>query len=53
MNPEIKQKREELKGLSQGFKILIKEGAINSVNEGLCQFLCRARTYNFKQLPQM
>lgn len=38
MNPEIKQKREELKALSQGFKMLIKEGAINTVNEGLANF---------------
>lgn len=38
MNQEIKQKREELKALSQGFKMLIKEGAINSVNEGLANY---------------
>jgi hypothetical protein len=38
MHPEIKQKREELKALSQGFKLLIKEGAIGSVNEGLANY---------------
>lgn len=38
MNPEIKQKREELKALSAGFKILLKEGAIGSINEGLANY---------------
>lgn len=38
MNPEIQQKREELKALSAGFKILLKEGAIGSVNEGLANY---------------
>lgn len=38
MNQEMKIKREELKALSVGFKILLKEGAINSVNEGLANY---------------
>lgn len=38
MNEQIKQKREELKALSAGFKILLKEGAIGSVNEGLANY---------------
>jgi hypothetical protein len=38
MHPEIQQKREELKALSAGFKILLKEGAIGSVNEGLANY---------------
>lgn len=38
MNPEMKQKREELKSLSAGFKILLKEGAIGSINEGLVNY---------------
>jgi len=37
MNEVIKAKREELKALSQGFQILVKEGAIDSVNTGLVQ----------------
>lgn len=35
MTQNIKDKRQELKTLSQGFKILVKEGAINSINAGL------------------
>ena len=38
MKQEIKQKREELKSLSAGFKLLIKEGAIGSINEGLVNY---------------
>lgn len=34
----IQQKREELKALSAPFKILIKEGAIGSINEGLATY---------------
>ncbi len=38
MNQQIKQKREELKALSAGFKMLVKEGAIDSVNTGLTTY---------------
>lgn len=38
MNEVIKQKREELKALSAGYKMLIKEGAIDSINEGLAMY---------------
>jgi len=38
MNQEIKNKRDELKAISQGFKPLVKEGAIGSVNEGLVNY---------------
>jgi hypothetical protein len=38
MNQEMKNKREELKALSAGFKMLIKEGAIDSVNQGLANY---------------
>lgn len=38
MNEAIKLKREELKALSAGFKMLVKEGAIDSVNTGLVQY---------------
>lgn len=38
MTPEIKAKREELKSLSAGFKLLVKEGAIGSINEGLANY---------------
>jgi hypothetical protein len=31
----IRAKREELKGLSQPFRAMVKEGAIDSINEGL------------------
>lgn len=32
------QKREELKALSAPFKMLLKEGAIGSINEGLANY---------------
>ncbi len=35
---EMKAKREELKALSAGYKLLIKEGAISSINEGLAMY---------------
>jgi N-terminal domain of anti-restriction factor ArdC len=38
MNQSIKQKREELKSLSAGFKMLVKEGAIGTINEGLANY---------------
>lgn len=38
MEKTIQQKREELKALSAGFKMLVKEGAIDSVNTGLAQY---------------
>ena len=38
MNPEIKAKREQLKAISKGFQMLVKEGAIDSVNTGLAQY---------------
>lgn len=38
MNQEIKNKREELKAISAGFRILVKEGAINTINEGLANY---------------
>ena len=38
MNQELKNKREELKAISAGFRILVKEGAINSINEGLVKY---------------
>lgn len=38
MNEQIKAKREELKAISAGFKMLVKEGAIDSVNTGLAQY---------------
>lgn len=37
-NDNIKAKREELKALSAPFKMLIKEGAIGSINEGLANY---------------
>jgi hypothetical protein len=38
MTQEFKQKREQLKSISSPFKILIKEGAIGSINEGLANY---------------
>lgn len=38
MNEAMKAKREELKALSAGFKLLLKEGAIGSINEGLASY---------------
>lgn len=38
MTTEMKQKREELKSLSAGFKVLVKGGAIGSINEGLARY---------------
>lgn len=34
----MKAKREELKAISAGFKLLLKEGAIGSINEGLANY---------------
>jgi hypothetical protein len=38
MTQEMKNKREELKALSAGYKILVKQGAIDSINEGLAMY---------------
>jgi hypothetical protein len=38
MTQTIINKREELKALSAGFKMLVKEGAIDSINTGLVQY---------------
>ncbi len=38
MENNIKDKREYLKSLSNGFKMLVKEGAIDSINTGLVQY---------------
>lgn len=38
MNETIKQRRDELKAISAGFKLLVKEGAIDSVNTGLINY---------------
>lgn len=52
MNQEMKQKREELKAISKGFKLLVKEGAIGSVNEGLANFYAEqghTTLYSYRQ----
>lgn len=38
MTDTMRAKREELKSLSAGFQMLIKEGAIGSINEGLANY---------------
>lgn len=38
MTEKIKVKREELKALSNGFKMLVKSGAIANINSGLAQY---------------
>ena len=38
MNEEMKAKRHALSELSQPFKLLVKEGAIETINEGLAQY---------------
>lgn len=38
MNEKMKAKREELKAISVPFKLLLKEGAIGSINEGLANY---------------
>ena len=38
MTTEMMNKRQELKAISAGFKMLVKEGAIDSVNEGLVNY---------------
>jgi hypothetical protein len=38
MNIELQAKREELKAISAGYRVLVKEGAINSINEGLAKY---------------
>lgn len=37
MNAEHRAKREELKAMSAGYRVLVKNGAIASVNEGLAK----------------
>ena len=34
----MQQKRQELKAISAGYQILVKQGAIDSVNEGLAMY---------------
>jgi predicted dinucleotide-utilizing enzyme len=51
----IQQKREELKALSTPFKMLIKEGAIGSINEGLANYyssLGHSTIKSYKQWKQ-
>lgn len=38
MSPELKVKREELKAISKGFQMLVKQGAMENVNQGLAQY---------------
>jgi len=38
MSETMRAKREELKSLSAPFKLLLKEGAIGSINEGLANY---------------
>jgi hypothetical protein len=38
MTKSIQQKREELKALSAGYQMLVKEGAFDSVNTGLVHY---------------
>jgi len=48
----IRAKREELKGLSAPFKILLKEGAIGTINEGLIAMYAEEGHTNLKTLKQ-
>ena len=52
MNQEIAIKRAELKSISQGFKILIKEGAIGSINEGLANYYREQGHIDLKSFKQ-
>lgn len=38
MSPELKIKREELKAISKGFQMLVKQGAMDNVNQGLANY---------------
>lgn len=52
MNQKMKHKREELKAISAGFKMLIKEGAIDSVNEGLATYYAEQGHTTLKTFKQ-
>ena len=55
MKQEIKEKREALKALSAPFKMLLKEGAINSINEGLAGYYAEqghTELHSFNQWKQ-
>lgn len=48
----IRAKREELKSLSKGIKILVKTGKYSTVNEGLIEFYAENGHKNLKTLHQ-
>ena len=48
----IRAKREELKALSNPFKVLLKEGAIDTINEGLVAMYAEEGHRNLKTLKQ-
>lgn len=52
MTEEMRAKREELKALSAGFKMLVKEGAIGSVNEGLANYYAEQGHTTLKSYKQ-
>lgn len=52
MNDNIKQKREQLKAISTPFKLLIKEGAIGSINEGLANYYAEMGHTTLKSLKK-
>nr|DAY94268.1 MAG TPA: protein of unknown function (DUF1738) [Caudoviricetes sp.] len=48
----IQEKREILKGLSKPLQVLVKEGAIDSVNEGLKEIYAQSGHTKLKTLKQ-
>lgn len=52
MNQEMKHKREQLKSISAGFKMLVKEGAIESVNIGLATYYAEQGHTTLKTFKQ-
>lgn len=52
MNENMKAKREELKAISAGFKMLVKEGAIDSINTGLTQYYAEQGNTTLKSYRQ-
>lgn len=52
MERKVNEKREELKAISKGLGVLVKEGAIDSINEGLIALYTKGEHQNFKSYRQ-
>lgn len=52
MERKVNEKRQELKALSKGVGILIKAGAVDSINEGLIEIYTKGDHKEFKSYRQ-